>query len=296
MNILLTGVTGFIGTHLCRALVGGGSHRVHALLRPDSDRSLLPAAVQVIVADDGLDLCGCMEALAIDGVVHLASCFIAEHGAGDIDRLIDANLRFGTELIDAAARANVRWFINTASFWQHFDNRDGNPGNLYAATKEAFECILGYYRARYPIRIVSLELVDTYGPDDRRRKLVGILLEAMQNGAELQLSPGEQRLCFVHVDDVVAAYEIAIARLGDERMEMLEKYAVFSDERLTLRQFVTLVAQVFDREIKAVWGGRPYRSCEYMEPRPLHPILPGWKPRLTLEQGLRTLRAGTSEN
>jgi nucleoside-diphosphate-sugar epimerase len=287
MNILITGATGFIGANLCRKLAA--SCTVFALVRAGSARERLPPGVTPIAGDDGSDLAQTMGELRIDGVIHLASCFIAEHLPDDIERLVASNLGFATRVVDSAVRARVKWLINTSSFWQHFDNLERNPANLYAATKQAFESILDYYRAAFPIRITSLELVDTYGPGDPRRKLVAILQEAIRNGTPLSLSPGEQRMNLVYIDDAVAAYEAAIARAADPALTLEAKYCIHAAYLPPLRELAGMVAAAAGQPLDAAWGGRPYRAREYMTPLQLHPLVPGWAPRYTLEQGLRQL-------
>jgi hypothetical protein len=51
---------------------------------------------------------------------------------------------------------------------------------------------------------------------------------------------------------------------------------------------VELYARVTGRPIEVVWGGRPYRDREVMVPW-TGPRLPGWRPRIALADGLRTL-------
>ena len=87
--------------------------------------------------------------------------------------------------------------------WQHFGTPDYRPVNLYAATKQAFEDVLAYYADAQGIAAVTLELYDTYGPGDPRRKLIRILFEAARSGEPIQLSPGEQVIELLHVDDAV---------------------------------------------------------------------------------------------
>ena len=65
--------------------------------------------------------------------------------------------------------------VNTGTSWQHYENSDHRPSNLYAATKQAFEEILNFYATAYPLRVCSLHLSDTYGPNDIRPKLFGFL-------------------------------------------------------------------------------------------------------------------------
>jgi CDP-3, 6-dideoxy-D-glycero-L-glycero-4-hexulose-4-reductase len=291
MNILITGATGFIGSHLCNRLIENSAFKLYALVRENSQTNLPSHSINKIINSRTLDLEQAMASLGIDGVIHLATNFRSEHTPTEIEELIDSNVTFPTQVIDSAARAKVRWFINTASFWQHYDNIRNNPANLYAATKQAFESILDYYRSDYKISIVSLELADTYGPFDKRKKIIQILQEATKGQAKVLLSPGEQRLNLLHIDDVLDAFEIAINLVNNQESTLEPKYCIYSENSLSLRELACIIEKKNQKTLDISWGGRPYRRREYMNPLKEFPLLPGWKQSISLEQGLDKLLA-----
>ena len=122
-------------------------------------------------------------------MVHLATRFLAAHDRHQVRDLIDTNVRFGAELLEAAHHANVRWFLNTGTFWQHFHSDDYAPVNLYAATKQCLDDIGRYYAAACGLRFITLMLNDTYGPDDHRPKLFNLLRTLALTGEALDMSP-----------------------------------------------------------------------------------------------------------
>lgn len=289
MNILITGSTGFIGFNLCNKLSKNSDLNLYALVRNNSKSDEFSALINIIEWNDGVDFEWVLTTLHIEGIIHLAGWFVSEHIQSDIKVLIESNVDFGTKIIDAAARAKVKWFINTASFWQHYNNIIDNPVNLYAATKQAFECILDFYRAAFPIRIMSLELADTYGPSDKRKKLINTLRIAIENQEVLLLSPGGQEINILYIDDVTNAYEVAISLIGNGEIEVEDKYCVAAESVLTLKELISLASIVFGGEISVIWGGRTYRVREYMSPKSVYPILPGWKQNISLEDGLKKI-------
>jgi nucleoside-diphosphate-sugar epimerase len=147
------------------------------------------------------------------------------------------------------------------------------------------------YAAFAPLRAVTLKLFDTYGPADRRRKLLTLLLEASERGERLAMSPGEQRIDLLHVDDAVAAFAAAAARLDELADGTHECYALGSGRRPTLKELVALLAGA-GAPVEVEWGGRPYREREVMEPWSGGQPLPGWQPRIRLEDGLAALVSG----
>ena len=290
---MLTGATGFVGGHVTRYLLSRG-WVVNAIVRPSSNRERLKrqASEVAVHTHDGsaASLRSIVDSTRPDVVMHLATHFVAVHGADDIEPLIDANVRFATQLVDAMTSAGVRHFVNTGTAWQHMRDQPYLPVSLYAATKQAFESILTYYVDAASLRVITLVLHDTYGPDDPRKKLFWALDQADRNGTELALSPGEQLLDLVHVHDVVRAFEVAAERVLDPSFASgHERYAVSSGRQLSLRDVLAMYQRVVGRRLRVRWSGRPYREREVMIPWSSGAALPGWNPRVSLEEGLKTL-------
>ena len=289
MNILVTGASGFIGSRLCADLSGQGEHKVFALLREGTPADRFGEAVVPIVYTGSIDdLIITMREREIDGIVHLASLFLAQHAPADIAQLISSNILLGTHLIEAAAQTGVRWFINTSSFWQHYENRGYSPVALYAANKQAFEDILRYYRETSAVKIVTIELFDTYGPGDTRPKLFRLLKNLVNKPAGLAMSPGEQRMNLLYIDDVINAYRAMIDLLQGNTV-LDDKYCASAEELPSLRQVAALFSEVVGRELKIEWGGRPYRDREFMDPSPIYPPVPGWRQCHSLKEGIEKM-------
>ncbi len=179
-------------------------------------------------------------------------------------------------------------FLNTGSIWQHYEGAPYDPVNLYAATKQAFVDVLRYYEAVAGMRSMTLELTDSYGPDDPRPKLVQLLLEAERTGATLPMTAGEQVIDLVHVDDIARAFEVA-ARLLVSTATRMPAYSIDSDRPLQVRELVTIFERVRRTKLSIEWGKLDYRPRETFTPMRLNPRLPGWAPQIALEVGLAGL-------
>lgn len=289
MTVLLTGATGFVGSHLARRLLAE-RETVHAIVRPGSDRIRLPEAVVAHVHDGAAnELCAIFASVRPDLVFHLAGKFIERHAPDDIAALIAANITFGTELAEAMLRAGTTRLVVASTSWQHFEDAAYSPMNLYAATKQAQEAMLRYYVDAEGLRVIVLKLFDTYGPDDKRGKIWSRLARMPRDSATLPMSPGGQLIDLVHVDDAVAAFVVAGQRLREGRVAGMEDYSVCTGDLRSLRDIITLMEQTARRPIAIAWGGRPYRPREIMRPWSKGATLPGWQPRIRLEEGIRTI-------
>ena len=199
-------------------------------------------------------------------VFHLASLFIAEHESKDVDNLLNSNIVFGTHLLEGMKESENKLLINTGTSWQHYNSEEYNPVDLYAATKEAFEKIIKYYVEAEGIRCVTLKLFDTYGENDKRPKLINLLNKFADEGKELDMSLGEQKLDLVHIDIVTDTFIKAYELLKNNKEIRNEVYGVSSGKQISLREIVENFEREIGKKLKINWGARPYRKREVMEP------------------------------
>ena len=289
-TVLVTGATGFVGSHLTRKLLAAGA-RVHCLVRPTSARDRLPAAATAEAHDGSTaDAQAILARVRPQVVFHLATHFVAQHQTRDVEPLVGSNLLFTAQLLEAVACAGVAHLVNAGTAWQHRTEAPSAPVTLYAATKQAAEALINYYADAAPLGVVTLKLYDTYGPDDPRQKLFTLLARASAGGKPLPMSPGEQLLELVHVDDACDAFLAAGERLLGGEGSGHERFTVPAQRRYTLREVVDLYGAVTGRKVPVVWGGRPYRAREVMVPWEGTP-LPAWRARIALPDGIRTLHA-----
>ena len=298
--VLLTGGTGFVGSRLARLLVREG-FAVTVLAQASSRLDQLHrvgVADEVTVARCGPaydELPGIIAQARPDIVIHVASVSRGGEQPVELARMIDANITFPTLLLAAMRAAGVRRFVNTGTSWQTCAGDAYSPFNVYAGTKQAAEDLLECFCADGGMAAVTLRLFDTYGPHDERRKIVDLIADAAQRGTPLAMSPGEQVIDLVHVEDVAEAFVAAARLLLDQTAagHVASGHAVFgvSGERVSLRALAERVGQAMRRTPPIEWGGRPYRAREVMQPWTGFEHLPGWAPRIGLDAGLREVAA-----
>lgn len=289
---VITGISGYIGSNLAKELVLQG-WEVHGIIRPSSDLHLLQEV------EDKLYFCiydGQIETLidyfktigAVDIVIHLASLFLSDHKWQQVDALIESNLRLGMHLLEGMKQAGYKNFINTSTAWQHYNDQEYNPVCLYAATKEAFEKIITYYVKVQKFSCITLEIFDTYGPDDPRNKVLNLIKRCYIEKKNLGMSPGEQLLDLVYIDDVIQAY-IQTIELTHKPFGVHEKYMLTNGKRYTLKEVVSCFEEIIDEKLPIAFGERPYREREIMNPWNKGKKHPLWIPKYNLKQGITHL-------
>ncbi|NLD95026.1 MAG: NAD-dependent epimerase/dehydratase family protein [Fibrobacter sp.] len=278
MKIIVTGATGFVGSNLVRRLITNGNS-VFVIVRSTSKIMILEDIIDKIsiFAYDGNinKLIEYFTQVKPDIVFHIASLALPQHQPKDIRPLIESNLIFGTEIVEAMINSGCYKLINTGTSWQHYNNEEYNPVCLYAATKEAFEKILKYYLETTSLQLITLKLFDTYGENDSRPKIANLLHSNANRETVLDMSPGEQEIDIVHISDVVDSYLIAMDLILSSNIKS-KTYGISSGNPISLKHFVECYNKTHQPPVRVNWGGRPYRSREVMKTWKAFESLPGF--------------------
>lgn len=289
MKILVTGATGFIGQNLVKVLLDK-NYEVHCIVRADSNTSNISQNITIFKYDENISsLIDYFNKQNFDGVIHLASLFLASHTQDDISNLISSNVKFGTELLEASKQSNTKWFINTGTFWQNYENEDYNPVNLYAATKEAFESIAKYYTQTSNLIFTTIKLNDTFGANDTRNKVFNLWNKIAKSGEILEMSAGEQIIDISYIDDVISAYEVLITHLSSDQKEDFKnkEFVVTNNEKMSLKELSKVFEEATNTKLNIKWGVRPYREREVMIPYDNGQTVPNWNQQYTLKQAIQ---------
>lgn len=290
MKVLITGATGFLGSHLAQHMHEQG-HQVGCLRRPDSTLPTPIAGLPNWIAEDsGNGFREALNAFRPEVVVHLAALYVAEHRPEDIAPLIRANIEYGAHLLEAMREAGCTAMVYAGTSWQHYRHEPYCPANLYAATKQAFSSLADYYRDAHDLRFLELHLYDSYGPNDPRKKLIHHLQNSARSGLPLPMSNGEQRIHLLHIDDLTCGLSQACSHVLNFPPAHRALYRLPSPEAISLRELVRQFNEANPGQpAQIIWGKLPYRKREIFSPWEEGEALPGWAPRITLAKGLRNI-------
>ncbi len=308
-TILVTGGCGFIGTHLCHALVNAGQ-RVRVLDDLSTGRAGgIPEAAELIVGDVA-DPVAVGEAMAgVDGIVHLAAIASVARCNDDWVASHRTNLT-GTLTIMAAARAAapvplpVVWASSAAIYGAARALPIGErtapaPLSPYGADKLGGELHGAAAADLFGIANTALRFFNVYGPGQDPHSpysgVISIFADRLSRGEGIRIDgDGGQTRDFVYVGDVVRALDTALDRLM--RRRRLRREAAFDAVNVCTGRPVTIA--VLAETLRALTGSRG--SIAYGAPRPgdirdsvgdasrMHRLL-GLRAETRLEDGLRAL-------
>lgn len=292
---IITGATGYIGSHVLKYLLSKGWD-IHIIADHkfgyDNIKDVLSQIDVFEYSGDVNSLCDYFKSVNADVVFHLAAAVITNYIPEQVPVLVQSNIQFGTEVLEAMKVSTTRMVVGTGSYWQNYNSDGYNPVDLYAATKEAFEQIIQYYVDAHHFKAVTLKLFDVYGEDDTRPKIWNVLREIAGTERSLDVSPGEQLLDLVHISDVSTAYECAFEYLKTIDAPCREVFGVFTGDRMTLKEAIQTFEYYSTKTIKVNFGGKKYKDREVMSPISSLPIVPGWKPQVDPRKGLEILACG----
>lgn len=290
IRVLITGITGYIGSHLARSFLP--SCEVYGLAREPLNLTYLEDIqnqLHLLYYDGTLEsISTALDISRPDLVYHLAAYYSGAHSPEDMPKLINANISFGVYLMEAMTKCNCSALVYASTFMAYYGGEMYRPLNLYAAMKRAFSDVMDYYTDAGLLRAVTLILSDTYGPNDHRPKVMNLIRDAALEKKSVALTNGEQDYDVVYIDDVVRAFRRAGEQLLMRDNWKNEVFQVCASAPLTLRETVERMLTVngFPFET-AAWGQLPAPDRQIRQAVRLYQTLPGWEPQVKLNDGLK---------
>ena len=152
------------------------------------------------------------------------------------------------------------------------------PLNFYAASKDAFKNIGSFYSKNYDIKFFNLFIGDTYGDDDKRKKIIPIILKNYEKNKTTKIMKKKLELNILHVKDIINAISIILRKkikTGD--------YLVRSKTNIKLDKLISNINKGLKRKIKITWGNSKFVKIKKITMR----LLPGWKQNFNIETEIK---------
>ncbi len=285
-TVLVTGGTGFIGSHLCRALDEAGCN-VHSVSRKAESKE--KGNVRYWKGDlaDIATARRILTAARPDVIFHLASHV---SGARDLACVLPTfrdNLVSTVNLLTAAAEIGCRRIVLAGSLEETRSEPSAVvPCSPYAASKSAASAYGRMFHSLYGVPVVVARLFMVYGPGQSdHSKLIPYVISSLLKKEAPQLSNGRRLVDWIFVQDVVEGV-IAAAQAPGIEGKTIE---IGSGNLVSIREIVEHLIQLIDPNIHPVFGALPERPMEQVRVANVaeSKLLTGWNPRTSLEEGLK---------
>lgn len=272
-KILITGATGFLGSHLLKTLLDKTENGIILLKRSSSNTTRINKELKNSrVKSYNIDQISLKELpwKDIDVIVHCAT----EYGRQKFScsKVLQTNLLFPIQLLELAVQNGVRAFINTDSYFNK--NHLSYPYlRDYSLSKKSLNIWLKYFSNQ--ISVINFRLEHIYGPYDNQNKFVEYVIQnvAIHPKKSLKFSPGEQQRDFVYIDDVCQCFIQAI-EYSRKRNFRFKNMDIGSGKLISIKNFVKTVKKISKSPTQLCFGAVPYRKNEIMASRAPKPCLP----------------------
>ncbi len=244
MRVLVTGGSGFIGSHVVDKLRARGHVPVIYDLRPSPwhEKGTVETVLGSITDREALE-----RALhSCDAVAHLAAVADVNDVHASPEDAERVNARGSVAVLEACRRAGVKRIVYASTIWVYSDCEDEAvdeetllpaPSHLYTSTKLAGELYCKAYQELYGIDFTILRFGIPYGPRAREAAVVPAFVNKAFAGDPLTLAgDGSQSRRFVYVEDLADGVVLGLNDVATNRV-----YNLASDENVTIKQIAETV-------------------------------------------------------
>lgn len=301
-KVLVTGADGFIGSHLTERLLSEG-YEVRALCQYNSFNdwgwlnSVRHPNLEIVTGDvRDPDFCrhisrGCKT------VYHLAALIAIPYSYVAPDSYVDTNIKGTLNMCQAARDCGVERLVvtstsevyGTAQYVPIDEKHPRQPQSPYSATKIGADAIAKSFFNAFDLPVVIARPFNTYGPRQSARAIIPTIITQIANGAkEIKVGDLTPTRDFNYVADTAAGFIALGTTPGIEGMEI----NIATGTEVSMKETLETIARIMESDVRYVTDAERLRpaSSEVFRlcgDNSLITSLTDWRPRHTLEEGLR---------
>lgn len=302
-SVLVTGGSGFIGSHLVRRLVAGGATVCVGTRAGTSLHRLDDLAGRFKVAEidltDAKSIRACLDREMPRTIFHLTGAPAARRPAPDFSDLpmaMQGGYQAASALVEAAATAKMppESIIRAGTIEEYGDgpppfreDQRERPISAYSASAVAASHFLQGLQPRVPFSLITLRLALTYGPGQSDDYFVPAVIKASVVGKDFTLTSGDRTRDFVHVEDVADAFVAAGRNAKSLRGEIVN---VGSGQGHNVRNVAETIIKLARSAIRLLPGEPSDRVVSVVDQRldsNKAKRLLNWQARIALNEGLK---------
>ena len=275
-RVVVTGSNGFVGKHLCDALVvlGAKDYGLDIVKRESAFQN------QVINLIDRDEVSKAIDKIRPEIIFHLAGFVTARQDIELVVPMLENNLLGTVSLLLAAKEVNCQRIVILGSAEESDDGYSNSP---YAASKAAAAHYSRLFYRLYSLPIVLVRLFMAYGPRQSMDKIIPFTINSLLQGLSPEIKSGERVVDFVYISDVIRGLllssicpnidgqEIELGTGVETKVSKAVELLAKMTKSNVQPKFVEIEERLFEKNLVS-------RSNTANE-------LLGWRPKWTLEKG-----------
>ena len=285
MSILVTGIAGFIGSHVARVLLERGEQIIGIDNFSDYyDVNLKKNRLKVLENFDNftfhnVDISNIVSVENIykkydfNKVCHLAAQAGVRYSLEAPMEYINTNIVGHTNILECCRNYNVKNIVYASSSSVYGGNtkvpfsvkdRVDNPVSLYAATKRADELISYTYHHLYDLNTIGLRFFTVYGPWGRPDMATWIFTKKIINKEPIDVyNNGNMERDFTYIDDIVAGTISVLDSINKEGLKLSKVYNIGNNKPENLLSFISVIENYLN--IKAIKKFKPMQPGDVIK-------------------------------
>ena len=246
-KILLTGSSGFIGSELLDEL--SKKYKIYVTIRKKRKNLNQNQNINEIFFKNYEQLNRKLKNVRVDVVIHCATHYVKYHNEKDIKKLAESNILFGNLILENLKKMKVKKFINFTTVWENYNGKKDNFYNLYSVYKKNFSNIMKYYKKiHHGIKFYNLIISDTFGDNDKRKKLINTLKTNYKKNKLTSIVSKRLSMNLLNVKDIINAIKIILKKKINSN-----DYVLKNNQDFSILEIVDRINKISVKKIKIKW-------------------------------------------
>lgn len=284
-KILVTGVDGFLGSHLVDLL------SKHYQIIGISQHFSKSTNNFKIIKSDVRKISFKLIPKDIDCVIHLAAITDVKYCQDNPIECFDVNVKGTQNLLEISKKLNAKFIFLSSSHVYGMPTKNPiseihprNPISVYASSKFAAEILCESYARNYNLSLIILRLFSVYGPNSPKHLVTSRIISQMMTSDTIKLGNLKPKRDFIYVTDAVHAIELVI-----RKSQGFNIYNIGSGKSYSIDTICKLLTKMSTKKIQTSSIPTFVRKNDILnmtsDSTQLRKL--GWKPKISIEEGLK---------
>ena len=246
-KILITGSTGFIGSHIKEYLLEK-NYSVIDILREKNKKKIkkIYKNYKPIFYNNIYDLEKKIKKIQYNIIINCATFYSKNYDCKTVLELIKTNILFST-LIIIGNQKNLKKIINFDTMMQHSINENFNPINVYAITKFAHKDISKFIISKNKnIKFYNFKLYETFGLNDKRKKLIPSIIKNYKKNKFTNIVSNNLEMNFTNINNIIQIIE----KILNKNLYTPKEYILKNYKSVNIRELINECNQKLKKKIK----------------------------------------------